>query len=393
MSLNPGIVNDVNYYDFETYVFPQLTSYGIDSISSCCSYDSGNQQENMNIWILCCPSQMDAYYSQNTIFNQSNMAYFSSRGPTSDGRIKPDVAGPGLTVASMHSDGDTTTFQCQDIRPAGNNSAALLTMQGTSMATPGVAGAAALVRQYYKTFGGMSNPTGYLVKATLIHSGQNMIGDVYVNGLIQNLPPTPNVYNGFGLVSLGTTLAFSNSQFQLFAYDRQNASNGEETTYCFMSTSAMPEFKATITWYDPPGPLGTSNILVNNLDLYVGVSSNPNASGVTYYGNGNIKGDTTNNVEVANAPNIPASNYYISVLVAGKSVTISPQKFALIVTGNIKQVSSCPPVNVTFVPPPSPSPSPSSPPIYISQSVRQYPLFIVSMAVISLSLVIAFYSF
>ena len=80
--------------------------------------------------------------------NASGMAAFSSRGPCLDGRIKPDIVAPGTNVVSTRSsvesdglwgDGGLSGGQESDYTFAG----------GTSMSTPLVAGAAALVREYF----------------------------------------------------------------------------------------------------------------------------------------------------------------------------------------------------------------------------------------------------
>jgi len=80
-------------------------------------------------------------------FNSTNLAGFTSRGPTVDGRIKPDVSAPGHTIYSTYSDGKAYSHQCGS--EVGAHNTTLATMSGTSMATPVTAGSAALVRQYF----------------------------------------------------------------------------------------------------------------------------------------------------------------------------------------------------------------------------------------------------
>jgi hypothetical protein len=45
--------------------------------------------------------------------NMDDLAYFSSVGPTNDGRIKPDVIAPGYFVSSADSVGEESTRTCE----------------------------------------------------------------------------------------------------------------------------------------------------------------------------------------------------------------------------------------------------------------------------------------
>jgi hypothetical protein len=102
------------------------------------------------------------------------ITYYSSQGPTYDERIKPDITAPGDYITSGEA-GSTcgTTVK-----------------SGTSMACPGAAGTALLIRQYFmdtsqKFWKGQCDPdpgwfcksiepSGFLIKAIILHAGQGM---------------------------------------------------------------------------------------------------------------------------------------------------------------------------------------------------------------------------
>jgi serine protease AprX len=67
-----------------------------------------------------------------------DVASFSSRGPTSDGRTKPDVLFPGVDIVAPRASGTTMGYPVDDY---------YTTASGTSMATPHATGAVALLLQ------------------------------------------------------------------------------------------------------------------------------------------------------------------------------------------------------------------------------------------------------
>ncbi|MFF0015946.1 S8 family serine peptidase [Streptomyces sp. NPDC005374] len=89
------------------------------------------------------------------------LASFSSRGPTADGTLKPDIAAPGVdTVAAEAVHGALG----EEVAPG------YVTMSGTSMATPHTAGAAAILAQEHPDW------TGDRVKAALTASAKPLTG-------------------------------------------------------------------------------------------------------------------------------------------------------------------------------------------------------------------------
>ena len=81
---------------------------------------------------------------KNTVaLNDDQVAEFSSRGPTIDGLIKPDLLAPGVNIISLRSPGSKIDKQTKESRIADW----YLALSGTSMATPVCSGVVAQMLQ------------------------------------------------------------------------------------------------------------------------------------------------------------------------------------------------------------------------------------------------------
>jgi hypothetical protein len=283
-----------------------------------------------------------------TAGNGQQMAPFSSRGPTDDGRIKPDVVAPGTWILSGASSKFLQGYGSQ-VNP--QNSAyqwdgwgmpynsEYKYMGGTSMSNPIAAGGATVVKDYYNKAYGV-NASAALVKGTLINSAVDLL-DENNDGANDNDFPIPNVHEGWGLINLDAATDGS------IKYVEEGTGISTGGSQSFTVTATGGPLKVTLVWSDYPSTDTATVNLVNDLDLTV-----TGASG-TYRGNVFAGGWTTtggsadrrNNVENVYIQTPAAGTY--TVTIGGFNVPNGPQKFALVVDGGT--VSAPPPPTAAHI--------------------------------------------
>jgi hypothetical protein len=245
----------------------------------------------------------------------------SSVGLTADGRVKPDLVAPG-TISSVE----------------GGSQCGYTVKGGTSMAAPAVAGAAAIVRQYFadafypggqKGLGVVHSASGSLVKAVLIGGAHSLRG---FSGL-QALPlAAPSGVQGWGRVSLIDSLPLKGQPTvaNLQMVDLEVLSEaGQEHVFCLNANAGAP-LTVTLVWHDPAASYRSKEVLlVNDLDLEVRIAA---LGGLSLHANGGPRPDRVNNVERVRLDDPPAGG--IAVVVRAHRL-MSEQHYSLVVQGSL----------------------------------------------------------
>jgi subtilisin-like proprotein convertase family protein len=270
--------------------------------------------------------------------NPNDIIDFSSRGPTDDGRLKPDLVAPGTHVVGARPQhaGYAGGAVCGPFSPP------FYTLSsGTSQAAPEVAGAASLVRDWYRReIGGEEVvPSPAMTKAILVNAAADLAGgNNGKGGAIEN---APNTDQGWGRVDVGEV--FDDSTPRVYrdqlAADRLSASGPGVARGYAVGDEDLP-VKVTLAWTDAPGAVGPRPY-VNDLDLVV------EAGGQTYKGNVFANGhsipggsaDPRNNLESVFLPAGTDGHFSVRVVatnIAGDGVPgdadLTDQDFALVVS-------------------------------------------------------------
>eukprot|EP00808_Paulinella_micropora_P006531 g53373.t1 len=365
---NQGWSNSLDFTDWDAK--ERQAEQQIGPISDCCSHP------NVNVQNYCCKTKVEQGISGTgpagaALHNEECMADFSSRGPTLDGRIKPELVAPGQFIISARSDGLQNTPKlssrtgirsecwkdqcCAPAAGSADKSASdLLSMAGTSMATPVSAGAAALVREYLRkgyypsgeanASNVIASPRASLLVALMANGAHTLTGKIdlnndgsqYVSLSDPGVWPIKQIFQGFGRLDLSESLHFKNSNAperpDLYLDHSETADTNSEVVYRVVSASTTT-IKATLAWSDYPGELNTNLTSVNNLDLIMG-SSTSNAVA----GNFKTLRDTKNNIEHAFfTPTRTGEIVYI--MIRGYNVPKGPQPFSVVISGDFTNVS------------------------------------------------------
>ena len=250
------------------------------------------------------------------------LAAYSSRGPSNDGRTKPEVVAPGTDVASTRSRAGSSPGW--GVVPGNTN---YIFNGGTSMSTPLVAGAAALVRQYVQERRYHEAPSAALLRGVLIHGAVSLGPGQYGTGAAREIPDVrPNLAEGWGQVNVERALFPEEGAWTFWDDEGGLSEPGDAREFVFESSTGM--VRVTLAYTDYPGSLIGGKKLVNDLDLRLkgpgGVDVFPMPNGVP---------DRSNNVERIDAMVMVSGTY--TARVEAFNVPQGPQRFALVASGPI----------------------------------------------------------
>ncbi|MFP4458293.1 MAG: S8 family serine peptidase [Candidatus Zixiibacteriota bacterium] len=275
-----------------------------------------------------------------------NMAPFSSHGPTDEGLLKPNISVPG----------GWNIWSADNVDGGSGGHTSIRKMGGTSMACPTAAGLTALIRQYFMEgyyptgspqIENRMFPSGALMKAMLINGTRNMTGRYTISEIGDDgVQHAPSNGQGWGRVVLDDCMYFDDDygtdERKLMVHDEItgfNSTGDIRDFYVQCGESETQPIKIVLSYSDYPGSPAAGTPGVNDLDLIVSIEDNVYRGNVfASSGARSITGgsaDRINRDEVVWLDPVPGA--LIVVTVEASRIAHSPQRFALVMSGDISE--------------------------------------------------------
>ena len=240
------------------------------------------------------------------LFTDRTIVGNSGRGPTADGRLKPELVSKGFGVFTT---GPNDNFGA---------------VYGSSFAAPQIAAIAALIHQKYKQQFGVV-PNASLVKSVLFNTAHDL-GNI-----------GPDYKFGYGIPNANKSI-FSIANNQFF---EDNVTANQFKIHTIAVPAGLNKLNVTLCWTDKEGSPIASKTIVNNLDLKIvtpaGDTILPWKLDPSSYKNAAIKGiDNLNTNEQVTIDNPLAGSY--KIVVKGTSVPFGPQTYAVTYFNQKKEI-------------------------------------------------------
>jgi PKD repeat protein len=157
----------------------------------------------------------------------------SSRGPTTDGRLKPEICAHGTDV-TMTQPGNTYSVAT-----------------GTSFSAPAVAGCMAQLAHAYKSLNNGTAPEFGLIKAVVMNTANDLGNE------------GPDFKTGFGHINTWRAL----NTLKQIQWLSGSVAQGATQTHTIQVPDNTRQLKVMIYWVDRPGDSDAEKALVNDLDI------------------------------------------------------------------------------------------------------------------------------